>query len=238
MRRLDDRTTDPETTHSKEKPVIRTRVALFAALLFAVHAAAGAQTISIADARDLPLGTEVTVQGAVTVPTAAFTSSTFDRGFALQDATAGIYVSTSFDAGLNLLRRVRVTGTLDDDGFGLLVIRPADASGVDPLFGFAAVPATPVATGDVSEDTEGLLVVVEGTVTSGPTNDLPFGYSVFVDDGSGETQIFIPASTGINPFRLPYIAPGREIRVRGFSAQFLAQYEVLPRHLGDILPAF
>jgi DNA/RNA endonuclease YhcR with UshA esterase domain len=217
--------------------VSRTRIALFAALLFAVHAAAGAQTISIADARDLPLGTEVTVQGVVTVPTAAFTSSTFDRGFALQDATAGIYVSTTFDAGLNLLRRARVTGTLDDDGFGLLVIRPAAETDVDPLFGVLLVPATPVDTGDVSEDTEGLFVVVEGTITRGPTNDLPFGYSVFLDDGSGETQVFIPASTGINPFRLPYVEPGREIRVRGFSGQFLTQYEVLPRHAADILPA-
>ena len=216
----------------------RTRIALFAALLFAVHAAAGAQTISIADARDLPLGTEVTVQGVVTVPTAAFTSSTFDRGFALQDATAGIYVSTTFDAGLNLLRRARVTGTLDDDGFGLLVIRPAAETDVDPLFGVLLVPATPVGTGDVSEDTEGLFVVVEGTITRGPTNDLPFGYSVFLDDGSGETQVFIPASTGINPFRLPYVEVGREIRVRGFSGQFLTQYEVLPRHAADILPVF
>jgi hypothetical protein len=222
--------------------VIRTRIALFAALLFAVSAAAGAETISIADARDLPLGTEVTVQGAVTVPSAAFTSSTFDRGFALQDATAGIQVNTGFgpgfDPGLNLLKRVRVTGTLADDGFGLLVILVADPSDVVPLIGFIPVPATPVDTGDVGEDTEGLLVVVEGTITNGPTNDLPFGYSVFIDDGSGETQIFIPASTGINPFRLPFVEPGREIRVRGFSGQFLAQYEVLPRHAADILPAF
>lgn len=219
-------------------PATRTRLALFAALLLTVPAAAGAQTIPIADARDLPLGTVVTVQGAVTVPSAAFTSSTFDRGFALQDATAGIYVSTTFDPGLNLLRRARVTGTLDDDGFGLLVLRPAAETDVVELFGFVLVPATPVDTGDVGEDTEGLLIVVEGTITRGPTNDLPFGYSVFVDDGSGETQVFIPASTGINPFRLPYIEPGRELRVRGFGGQFEAQYEVLPRILTDVLPAF
>jgi hypothetical protein len=217
---------------------MRHRLALFAALLFVAQAAASAQTLSIADARDEPLGTVVTVQGAVTVPSASFTSSTFDRGFALQDATAGIYVSTTFDPGLNLHRRVRVTGTLDDDGFGLLVIRPASEAGVVPLFGAALVGATSVDTGEVSEATEGLLVVVEGTITTGPTNDLPFGYSVFLDDGSGETQVFIPASTGVNPFRLPYIQPGRRIRVSGFSGQFLAQYEVLPRNWVDVLPAF
>lgn len=221
---------------------MRVRTTLAAVLLLlAALGAADAATIPIADARDLPLGTEVTVQGFVTVPSAAFVSSTFDRGFALQDATAGIQVNTGFgpgfDPGLNLLRRVRVTGTLDDDGFGLLVIRVTDESDVVPLPGLFPIPATPVATGDVGEATEGLLVVVEGTIIHGPTNDLQFGYSVFIDDGSGETQVFIPASTGINPFRLPYVEVGREIRVRGFSAQFNAQYEVLPRHLGDVLPA-
>lgn len=220
---------------------MRARLALAALAMLLAAAAANAATISIADARDLPLGTEVTVQGFVTVPSAAFVSSTFDRGFALQDATAGIQVNTGFgpgfDSGINLLRRVRVTGTLDDDGFGLLVIRVADETDVVPLPGLFPVPATPVATGDVGEATEGLLVEVEGTITRGPTNDLQFGYSVFIDDGSGETQIFIPASTGINPFRLPYVEVGREIRVRGFSGQFLAQYEVLPRLVTDILPA-
>ncbi|MGH8700069.1 MAG: hypothetical protein ACREVR_02680, partial [Burkholderiales bacterium] len=86
---------------------MRHRALVFAILLF-VTAAANAVTLSIADARDEPLGTIVTVQGTVTVPTAAFTSSTFDRGFAIQDATAGIYVSTTFDPGLNLLQRARV----------------------------------------------------------------------------------------------------------------------------------
>jgi hypothetical protein len=216
---------------------MRLRLTLFAVMLLAVHAAAGAQTISIADARDEPLGTVVTVQGVVTVPSADFTSSTFDRGFALQDATAGIYVSTTFDPGLTVFHRVRVTGTLADDGFGLLVLRPAAEADVVELSLALPVAATRVDTGDVSEDTEGRLIVVVGTITRGPTNDLPFGYSVFVDDGSGETQVFIPASTGVNPFRLPFVEPGRRIRARGFGGQFLAQYEVLPRFDGDILPA-
>ncbi|MGH8563600.1 MAG: hypothetical protein ACREXW_05730 [Gammaproteobacteria bacterium] len=56
-------------------------------------------------------------------------------------------------------RRVRVTGTLDDDGFGLLLLRPAGEADVVRLSGAAAVGATPVDTGEVSEDTEGLLVV-------------------------------------------------------------------------------
>jgi len=208
------------------------RIWLFAALLLAGQIAAGAQTISIADARNEPLGTVVTVEGSVTVPSGSFASSTFDQGFAIQDETAGIYVSIATNPGLNFHRRVRVTGTLDDDGFGLLVLRPTSA--VVKLHGARRIGAEEVETGEVSEDTEGLLVEVEGTITRGPTNDLPFGYSVFIDDGTGETQIFIPASTGVNPFNIPWVKPGNRIRVTGFSAQFLSQYEVLPRFRGDI----
>ena len=213
---------------------MKQRISLFAALLFAVQIAAGAQTISIADARNLPLGTVVTVEGSVTVPSGSYTSSTFDQGFAIQDETAGIYVSTAFDSGLNFHHHVRVTGTLDTDGFGLLVLRPASEADVATIPGATNIAPATVATGAVSEATEGLLVEVEGVITSGPIDDLPYGYILYIDDGSGETQIFIPATTGVNPFDIPWMTVGNRIRVTGFSAQFLGQYEVLPRFRGDI----
>lgn len=205
---------------------------LFIALFTA--SAALATGLSIADARELPLGTVVTVEGAVTVPSGIYSSSTFDQGFAIQDDTAGIYVSIATNPGLQLFRRVEVTGTLDDDGFGQLVLRPADPADIEVLHGLRREAPEEVATGDVSEATEGLLVTVEGTITRGPTDDLPFGYSVFIDDGTGETQIFIPASTGINPFTIPWIQPGNKLRATGLGAQFLAQYEVLPRFRLDL----
>jgi uncharacterized protein YdeI (BOF family) len=206
---------------------------LLAVLAFAVATGANAQVISIADARNQPLGTVVTVEGSVTVPSGDFAASTFDQGFGLQDETGGIYVSTSDNPNLNFHRRVRVTGVLADDGFGLLVLRPASLADVQTLSGAAAVEPQPLATGDVSEATEGLLVEVTGTVTR-IINDLPYGYQVFVDDGSGETQIFIAASTGINPFKIPFVEVGARITAVGFSGQFLSQYEVLPRFRGDI----
>ncbi len=190
--------------------------------------------ISIADARNQPLGTVVTVEGSVTVPSGAFTASTFDQGFAIQDETAGIYVSTSQNPNLNFNRRVRVTGVLADDGFGLLILRPASLADVEKLPGGSLIKPDSVSTGDVGEATEGSLVEVTGTVTQPVRDDLPFGFSVFIDDGTGETQIFIPASTGINPFKIPFIVPGARITVVGFSGQFETQYEVLPRHRGDI----
>jgi hypothetical protein len=56
--------------------------------------------LSIAEARGLPLGTVVTVDGSVTVASSPFSSSTFNQGFVIQDYTGGIYVSVADNLGL------------------------------------------------------------------------------------------------------------------------------------------
>src|ERR1043165_3981470 len=79
------------------------------------------KTLTIAEARSLPLGTVVTVDGSVTVPSGAFSSSTGDQGFAIQDHTCGIYVSVPNNLGFAPRQQVRVTGELADSN-GLLVL--------------------------------------------------------------------------------------------------------------------
>lgn len=206
-------------------------------LALAVAARANAAVISIEDARSLPLGTVVTVEGAVTVPSGAFATSTFDQGFGIQDNTAGIYVNTADNPILSLFEKVRVTGVLADDGVGQLVLRPASLAGVQRRPGLKHVTPDAVATGAIGEATEGSLMKITGTVTQ-IVNDIPYGYKVFVDDGSGETQIFIAASTGVNPYRFPFIQLGARITAVGFSTQFQTQYEIIPRHNLDLRPAF
>ena len=76
--------------------------------------APGRAAISIAEARSLPLGTVVTVDGSVTVASGAFSSSIFDQGFAIQDYTGGIYVSVADNLGFALRQQVRVRGQLAD----------------------------------------------------------------------------------------------------------------------------
>jgi hypothetical protein len=198
---------------------------------------AGAQVISIAEARSLPMGSLVTVEGSVTVPSGVFASSTFDQGFVIEDDTAGIYVSTAENPNLNFHRRVRVTGTTADNGVGLLTVQPASPAGVAVLGGASPVMPIPVATGDVSEATEGFLVEITGVLTRPIIDDLPYGYQVYLDDGSGETQVFVTATSGVNPFTIPFLQIGAAITVVGSSGQFINQYEVLPRHRGDIRPA-
>ena len=188
------------------------------------------KTISIAEARSLPLGTTVTIDGSVTVASGAFSSSTFDQGFAIQDRTGGIYVSTSDNLGLAPRQQVRVTGTLADTVLpGLLVL--VDVTDVKAHGSGPKVQPLPVATGDVNEATEGQIVRITGTITQPIINDLPFGFIVIVNDGSGEINVFVTASTGID---VSGLSPGQTIEVTGFSGQFADHFEVDPRTQSDI----
>jgi hypothetical protein len=188
------------------------------------------KTISIADARSLPLGTVVTISGSVTVPSGAFSSSTFDQGFAIQDRTGGIYVSTPDNLGFALRQQVRVTGTLADTVLpGLLVL--VDVTETRALPSGPKIQPVPVSTGDVGEATEGTLVRVTGTITQPIVNDLPFGFIIVVNDGSGEVNVFVAASTGID---VSGLSQGQTIELTGFSGQFADHFEVDPRTQSDI----
>jgi DNA/RNA endonuclease YhcR with UshA esterase domain len=188
------------------------------------------KTITIAEARSLPLGTIVTIDGAVTVPSGAFSSSTFDQGFAIQDRTGGIYVSVPDNSGFTFRQQVRVTGRLADTVLpGLLVL--VDVTEIKVHGSGPKVAPLPVATGDVGENTEGRIVKITGTITQPIVNDLPFGFIIFINDGSGEVHAFVCASTGIN---VSGLSPGQTVEVTGFSGEFAGSFEVDPRTQDDI----
>ena len=188
------------------------------------------KTITIAEARSLPLGTIVTIDGVVTVPSGAFSSSTFDQGFAIQDRTGGIYVSVPDNLGFTLRQQVRVTGRLADTVLpGLLVL--VDVTDVKAHGSGPKVQPLPVATGAVGEATEGKLVTITGTITQPIVNDLPFGFIIFVNDGSGEVHSFVCASTGID---VSGLSPGQTVEITGFSGEFAGAFEVDPRIQDDI----
>jgi DNA/RNA endonuclease YhcR with UshA esterase domain len=216
-------------THSRN-PLRLLAPALLLAFV-SISAQAAPHAISIAQARALPLGTVVTVDGSVTTPSGAFESSFFDVGFGLQDKSAGIYVSLQTNLGVAPRRQARVTGTLQDS-FGLLILVPADPSDV-VLHGVGPrVRAQWVTTGGVGESTEGRIVRVVGTITQAPVMDSFFGYKFSVDDGSGELTIFVNTQTGID---LSGLAVGQIVSVAGFSSQFDTHYEIDPRFPADIV---
>jgi hypothetical protein len=71
-------------------------ITCFIAILCTINPAitqAAMQIVNISVARRLPLGTIVTISGTVTVNSGTFRSGARDEGFAIQDRTAGLYVS-------------------------------------------------------------------------------------------------------------------------------------------------
>ncbi len=68
-------------------------------------------------------------------------------------------------------------------------------------------------------------------ITQPVSSDLPFGYKFYVNDGSGEIQIFVSAST---PIDLSGLALSQHLPVVGLSAQFADTYEMQPRLQADI----
>jgi DNA/RNA endonuclease YhcR with UshA esterase domain len=217
------RTADPMLPMRRNLAVALTAAAIAVpSLAAATSPAAPPFTYTIARARALPAGRTVTVEGIVTVPTGVI-----DAGFALQDATAGIYVADS-TWHLRAGARMRVTGRLSSN-HGLVTIEPASIRRI----GHGRVPRPRQArTGSVGERTEGRLVRVRGTAVDSVTNDAPYGHKLRIDDGSGAVQVFFPAGAG--SFDLGAIRPGTRVSVTGFSGQYEQTYEVLPRSRGDV----
>ncbi len=196
---------------------------------------------TIAQVRAMPLGTVVTVEGTVTTPAGVFDSSFFDVGFAIQDSTAGIFVSfPDPDQTLQPLqkaqppRHVEVTGVLEDDA-GLLVIAPASTKAVHVKGKDRPIAATWVRTGTVGEATEGSIVRAVGVITQGPINDEPFGHKFLIDDGSGPITVYVNngAHTDVS-----HLAVGQLISATGFSTEFkdatTDHYEIDIRSSADL----
>ena len=223
----------------------RSRVAVVSALLvllalvavpLAAAAAAkrdghGHHHPTIAEARALPLGAVVTIEGTVTTPSGVFASSFFDEGFAIQDKTAGIFVSfPDTDIGVQPPRHVEVTGVLQDAS-GLLVVAPASVKDVKVKGKDTPIQPMWVRTGSVGESTEGSLVRAVGVITQGPIVDGDFGHKFFIDDGSGEITVFVNLGTNVD---VQPLAVGQLIDVTGFSSQFTDHYEIDIRGRQDL----
>src|SRR5579864_2912430 len=226
----------PSFTGSRRAVAFLAACAAFAAVpALAARAAAAAtpepRPIEIGAARLLPLGTVVTVEGSVTVPSGLLSSGgSLDQGFAIQDRTGGIYVSVATNLGFTLRQRVLVTGQLAQAN-GFLILVPASAGDVTEVHGRGPV-IRPLwlRTGSVGPANQGQLVRVVGTITQPLAPDPPFGIQVVVDDGSGPLRIFVNTSTGID---VSGLAPGQLLSVTGLSDEFDTP-EIDPRFQSDL----
>jgi len=187
----------------------------------------------IDQARQQPDGMEVTVMGKVTVPSGAYSSANLDEGFVIQDMTAGIYVTTERRLNLQLGDTVEVVGKLQEDGHGQRMLLLQDWHPSDrPLPEIVPHIASAAAA---AQHLDGELVTVGGQIIRPLTDDAPYGDRLWIQDETGEIQIYIPKSTQIAPQELPFLKVGQTIQVTGFSSQFDGNDEVVPRSREDIL---
>ena len=197
----------------------------------AIPAQAAPHVISIAQARALPLGTVVTVDGTATTPSGAFDSSFFDKGFGLQDFSAGIYVSLQTNLDVAPGRLARVTGTLQGQ------LR-ACSSWSPPVRRTSSSTARAPRSAAMDQHrrrrrvTEGRIVRVFGTITQAPARDLPYGLQVLRQRRLGRAHDLRQHPDRDRPEQL---GVGQIVSVTGFSSQFDTHYEIDPRFPADIL---
>lgn len=206
------------------------RVILHACLLVVLQAMIGCVAVNserrsdtpVAAARQLAPSTQVTVEGIVTVP-----SGTLDDGFAVQDRSGGIYVTRTMGNVAKVGDRVRLSGR---------IVAPNNQIAIEPLtiefMGAGRVAAPPaVKTGAVGPATEGRLIAVRGKVAGEVIDDPPWGWKVYVNDGSGQLLVFIAAASGID---IKAFRTGQPLRVVGFSGRYEQHTELLPRQQADL----
>ncbi len=198
------------------------------ALLFLGAICATAQ-ISIADARALPQGTEVSIRGVV------LNGSEMGSIRFIQDATAGLaaYPGTGSVSGFGSVQRadsILITGILTEYN-GLLELNPITdfvvlASGV-------ALPQPEVLPqGALSEELEGQLVVLpcgqftsSGSFSSG-------SYDFHLPQGSTAT-VYLSSSSALIGMPIPAEATD----LQGIVSEYNGQYQLLPRDVNDLQEA-
>lgn len=195
----------------------------------APSASPGFEVVSVATARALPNGTQVTIEGT------ALTGSSFnDGGGYVADSTGGVAVLVT-DGAFGRGALLRVTGTLDDR-FSQRTIR---VTGADvAVIGEGSDPSpTARATGTVDESVEGGLARIYGVITGSPT-ELTAGLAFDVDDGSGSTRVIVVSLSEIDTSRWL-----REARVdlvgvvgqRDATGSGSVGYRVQPRDASDVI---
>jgi hypothetical protein len=205
------------------------------ALTFPAAGAIAAPTRPIAQARQQPDGTEVTLAGWVTVASGTFSSALMDQGFALADPSGGLYVSVHEDLALRRGAGVTLSGTVGDDGHGqrILTLHQWQATAIAPSQ--AAPPTLSVAA---AQRHPGEVVTVAGVISRSLQADAPYGDRLWLRDAQGdEVQIYLACSTHIQPQTLPFLTVGEAVQVTGLSSQYDGRAEIMPRDRADLHPS-
>jgi hypothetical protein len=184
-------------------------------------------------ARNLPVGSWVEVRGRITVPPGIFSA----RVAYLQDDGAGLrlYLPDDHRMWCQPGERVSIVGRTSSY-YGELQLRVAHRQDVQRRGEEAAPPPLPIATGQMGEPYEGMLVLLNGTVV-----EMESGGSFWVDDGSGPARVYPDPDA---PLSRPHLTSGETVQVVGVVSQRRTDdgvrnggYRLLPRYDSDVVAA-
>jgi hypothetical protein len=187
--------------------------------------------VKIADAKQLPLGTEITIAGIVTVASGTFRSSFSDEGFQIEDKTGGMYVSIRANIHLNIGQKVLLAGKLAETALKFQIIE-SDESRVKVISGIGHLKPIKLSTGAISEPIIGRLIKIVGTVTKPVDEVEPYGFRFSIDDGTGEIIAYISTSTIISQREF---VTGQRVELIGIAGKFNEHYQIYPRSPADII---
>jgi endonuclease/exonuclease/phosphatase family metal-dependent hydrolase len=198
---------------------------------------ADGDVISIVDARQLPLGTRVTVAGRVTV------ANQFGGPLYMQDATAGIAVFWEpLHIAAEIGDSIQVSGPLtvfkggvpgaDEDFLLQISDTEEDDNIVYEVFDVEKVDVTPKIVNLEQlnmEANEGQLVVVQN-VTIDHSGAFQGNQNYAIADGIGTAEMRIDNNTNL----VDAIAPTEPANIIGVIGQFGGTYQLLPRFTEDM----
>ncbi|ADG06893.1 DUF4350 domain-containing protein [Kyrpidia tusciae] len=187
---------------------------------------AGPTVTPIAEARKLPVGSEVVVEGTVTSAAGVF----FDA-FYLQDGTGGIMAFKEVPEGsLKEGDRVRVHGHIKVFENNLELEFDSFTKDVVPIGHSAPVPPIPMQTGRVKKDeVQGQLVEVIGQVVSKYDAN-----SYVINDGTGDALVFTDGYIVNQSGPVPDLTPGDWLEAAGFPGQFADGYRIRVRNTKEL----
>ncbi|RME79789.1 MAG: hypothetical protein D6784_00190 [Chloroflexi bacterium] len=187
--------------------------------------------VNIFQAKRLAYGAWLRVKGVVTAPPGVFG----ERVMYIQDDSSGIRVYLPANHGLSFVPgdRVEVEGHLKTY-YGEWEIDVDEAGDVSLLGPGDPLPPLPIATTNMLEPYEGLLVMLTGRAVRFS------GRSVFwVDDGTDPAKVYLAPASGV---KKPFIEREAPVTVVGIVSQHTAgnaptreDYRLMPRFQTDLL---
>ncbi len=178
--------------------------------------------IDIAGVRNLPKGSQVQVEGIVTVTPGVLGSQIFY----IQDSKSGIqiYCYKSDFPNLRVGDKIKVIGEISENQ-GEKRIKIKNSGDIQIIGNINPPSSINIKTGSVGEKYEGKLVTVSGKVTKSSGNIF------YINDGSKDVKIYIRSSTGI---KKPKLRKGDWVYITGIVSQTKSGYRILPRYQSDI----